>query len=154
MAELFEPTVLNGVALSNRFVRSATWEGLAAPGGYATEELGRLLMGLAQGKVGLIITGHAYVSSEGQAAPAQLGIHTDGHVTSLKEMVDEVHDAGGKIAVQVSHGGRYALKLPNVVRIGPSTIESRGEIQCKEMTKEEIHRVVARFAEAARTATF
>ena len=115
MAELFEPTVLNGVALSNRFVRSATWEGLAAPGGYATEELGRLLMGLAQGKVGLIITGHAYVSSEGQAAPAQLGIHTDGHVTSLKEMVDEVHDAGGKIAVQVSHGGRYALKLPNVV---------------------------------------
>ncbi|OGP64692.1 MAG: hypothetical protein A2169_01685 [Deltaproteobacteria bacterium RBG_13_47_9] len=59
MAELFEPTVLNGVALSNRFVRSATWEGLAAPGGYATEKLGRLLMGLAQGKVGLIITGHA-----------------------------------------------------------------------------------------------
>ncbi|HEX9909851.1 MAG TPA: hypothetical protein VGA86_03115, partial [Desulfatiglandales bacterium] len=116
MAELFEPTVLNSVALSNRFVRSATWEGLAGPGGYATEELGRLLMGLVQGKVGLIITGHAYVSSEGQAAPAQLGIHTDGHVTSLKEMVDEVHDAGGKIAVQVSHGGRYALKLPNVVR--------------------------------------
>ena len=152
MAELFEPTVLNSVALSNRFVRSATWEGLAAPGGYATEELGRLLMELAQGKVGLIITGHAYVSPEGQAAPAQLGIYTDGHVPSLKEMVDKVHDAGGKIAVQVSHGGRYALKLPNVVRIGPSTIESRGEIQCKEMTEEEIHRVVAQFAEAARRA--
>jgi 2,4-dienoyl-CoA reductase-like NADH-dependent reductase (Old Yellow Enzyme family) len=152
MAELFEPTVLNGVVLSNRFVRSATWEGLAAPGGYATEELGKLLMGLAQGQVGLIITGHAYVSPEGQAAPAQLGIHTDGHVPLLKEMVDKVHDAGGKIAVQVSHGGRYALKLPNVVRIGPSTIERRGEIRCREMTKEEIHRVVAQFAEAARRA--
>ena len=152
MAELFEQTVLNSVTLSNRFVRSATWEGLAAPGGYATEELGRLLVGLAQGKVGLIITGHAYVSPEGQAAPAQLGIHTDGHVPSLKEMVDKVHDAGGKIAVQVSHGGRYALKLPSVVRIGPSTIESRGEIQCREMTKEEIHRAVAQFAEAARRA--
>jgi 2,4-dienoyl-CoA reductase-like NADH-dependent reductase (Old Yellow Enzyme family) len=152
MAELFETTVLNGVALSNRFIRSATWEGLAAPGGYATDELGRLLMGLAQGKVGLIITGHAYVSPEGQAAPGQLGIHTDGYVPLLKEMVDKVHDAGGKIAVQVSHGGRYALKLPNVVRIGPSAIESRGEIQCKEMTEEEIHRVVAQFAEAARRA--
>jgi 2,4-dienoyl-CoA reductase-like NADH-dependent reductase (Old Yellow Enzyme family) len=109
-------------------------------------------MGLVQGKVGLIITGHAYVSPEGQAAPAQLSIHTDGHVPWLKEMVDKVHDAGGKIAVQVSHAGRYALKLPNVVRIGPSTIESRGEIQCKEMTEEEIHRVVAQFAEAARRA--
>jgi 2,4-dienoyl-CoA reductase-like NADH-dependent reductase (Old Yellow Enzyme family) len=152
MAELFEPTVLKGVTLSNRFVRSATWEGLAAPGGYATEHLGRLLMRLVQGKVGLIITGHAYVSPEGQAAPAQLGIYTDGHVPSLKEMVDKVHDAGGRIALQVSHGGRYALKSPEVVRIGPSTIESRGEIQCKEMTEEEIFRVVGQFAEAARRA--
>jgi 2,4-dienoyl-CoA reductase-like NADH-dependent reductase (Old Yellow Enzyme family) len=152
MAGLFESTVLNSMTISNRFVRSATWEGLAAPGGYATEELGRLLMGLAQGKVGLIITGHAYISPEGQAAPAQLGIYTDGHVPSLKEMVGKVHDAGGKIAVQVSHGGRYALKLPNVVRIGPSTIESKGGIQCKEMTEEEIHRVVGQFAEAARRA--
>jgi 2,4-dienoyl-CoA reductase-like NADH-dependent reductase (Old Yellow Enzyme family) len=152
MAELFEATVLNGVALPNRFVRSATWEGLATPEGYATEKLGRLLVELAQGEVGLIITGHAYVSPEGQAAPAQLGIHTDTHVPSLREMVDKVHDAGGKIAVQISHGGRYALKLPNVLRFGPSTIESKGEIQCKEMTEEEIDRVVGQFSEAARRA--
>ena len=152
MAELFEGTVLNGLVLANRFVRSATWEGLAAPGGYGTEKLGNLWRDLARGNVGLIITGHAYVSPEGQAAPAQLSIHTDGHVPSLKEMVDKVHDAGGKIAVQVSHGGRYALKLPDAVRIGPSTLESRGEVQCKGMTEEEIHRVVAQFAGAARRA--
>jgi len=152
MADLFEATVLNGLVLSNRFVRSATWEGLAAPGGYGSEKLGNLWRGLARGIVGLIITGHAYVSPEGQAAPAQLGIHTDRHVTSLKEMVDQVHDAGGKVAVQVSHGGRYALKLPDAVRIGPSTLESRGEVQCKGMTVEEIHRVVEQFAGAARRA--
>jgi 2,4-dienoyl-CoA reductase-like NADH-dependent reductase (Old Yellow Enzyme family) len=152
MAELFETTVLNGLVLSNRFVRSATWEGLAAPGGYGTEELGNLWSGLARGNVGLIITGHACVSPEGQAAPAQLGIHTDGQMPSLKEMVDKVHDAGGKIAIQVSHAGRYALKLPKVVRIGPSTIENRGETQCKEMTEKEIHRTVVQFAEAARRA--
>jgi 2,4-dienoyl-CoA reductase-like NADH-dependent reductase (Old Yellow Enzyme family) len=152
MAELFDGTVLNGLVLSNRFVRSATWEGLAAPGGYGTEELGNLWRGLARGNVGLIITGHAYVSPEGQAAPAQLGIHTDGHMSSLKEMVDKVHDAGGKIAIQVSHGGRYALKLPDAVRIGPSPLESRGEAQCKGMTEKEIHRVVAQFAGAARRA--
>jgi 2,4-dienoyl-CoA reductase-like NADH-dependent reductase (Old Yellow Enzyme family) len=152
MADLFEGTVLNGLVLSNRFVRSATWEGLAAPGGYGTEELGNLWRDLARGKVGLIITGHAYVSPEGQAAPAQLGIHTDRHISSLKEMVDKVHDAGGKIAVQVSHGGRYALKLPDAVRVGPSTLESRGEVQCKGMTEEEIHRAVAQFAGAARRA--
>jgi 2,4-dienoyl-CoA reductase-like NADH-dependent reductase (Old Yellow Enzyme family) len=152
MAELFEPTVLNNMRLANRFVRSATWEGLATPEGYATEGLTKLLTDLVRGKVGLIITSHAYVSPEGQAAPAQLGIYTDGHVPSLKEMVDKVHDAGGKIALQVSHGGRYALKFPDAVRIGPSTIESKGEIQCKEMTGGEILGMVTHFADAARRA--
>jgi 2,4-dienoyl-CoA reductase-like NADH-dependent reductase (Old Yellow Enzyme family) len=150
MAELFEPAVLNGLTLANRFVRSATWEGLAGPEGYATEGLTRLLMDLARGKVGLIITSHACVTPEGQAAPLQLGIYTDGHVHSLKKMVDKVHDAGGKIALQVSHGGRYALKFPDVVRIGPSTIESKGEVQCREMTEREIHSMVSHFADAAR----
>ncbi len=152
MGELFESTVLNGMKLANRFVRSATWEGLASSEGYATERLTKLLVELAKGKVGLIITGHAYISPEGIAAPGQLGIYTDGHVPTLAEMVDKVHDAGGKIAVQLSHGGRYALKFPDVVRLGPSTMESKGEIQCREMTEADIHRVVSQFAEAAQRA--
>jgi len=149
LAELFEQTALNGMTLANRFVRSATWEGLATAEGFATEGLTNLLLDLARANVGLIITGHAYVSPEGQAAPNQLGIYTDGHVSSLKEMVGKIHDAGGKVAVQISHGGRFALKLPNVVRLGPSTLESKGKIQCREMTAEEIHRITGQFAQAA-----
>jgi 2,4-dienoyl-CoA reductase-like NADH-dependent reductase (Old Yellow Enzyme family) len=152
MAELFESTVINGMTLANRFVRSATWEGLATPEGYATEALTQLLIDLAQGKVGLIITSHARVTQEGIAAPGQLGIYTNDHVPHLKKMVDQIHAAGGKVALQVSHGGRYALKLKDVVRIGPSIIESKGEVQCREMTESEIHSVVAHFAHAARRA--
>ncbi len=152
MTDLFEPTVLNSMTLANRFIRSATWEGLATAEGFATEGLARLLTDLARGNVGLIITGHAYVSPEGQAAPGQLGIYTDGHVPSLKELVGEIHDAGGKVAVQVSHGGRYALKFADMVRLGPSTIESRGKIQCRDMTVEEIRRITGQFADAARRA--
>jgi 2,4-dienoyl-CoA reductase-like NADH-dependent reductase (Old Yellow Enzyme family) len=152
MLNLFEPTILNGMTLANRFVRSATWEGLATAEGLATDGLAKLLAGLARGNVGLIITGHAYVSPEGQAAPGQLGICTDGHVPPLKEMVGKIHDAGGKIAVQLSHGGRYALKSPDVVRLGPSMLESRGKMQCREMTVAEIHRLTGRFAEAGRRA--
>ena len=152
MTDLFESTVLKGMTLANRFVRSATWEGLATTEGYATESLARLLAELARGEVGLIITGHAYVSPEGKAAPGQLGIYTDRHVPSLKEMVGKIHDLGGKVAVQISHGGRYALKLPDVVRLGPSAIETRGKVQCREMTVEEIQRITGQFAEAARRA--
>jgi len=152
MPDLFEPTVLNGMTLANRFVRSATWEGLATAEGFATERLTRLLVDLAAGNVGLIITSHAYVSPEGRAAPGQLGIYTDGHVPSLKEMVEKIHAAGGKVAVQISHGGRYALKFPDVVRLGPSAIETRGKLQCREMTVEEIQRITSQFADAARRA--
>ena len=152
MTDLFEPTVLNGMTLANRFVRSATWEGLATEEGFATEGLTGLLKDLVQGGVGLIITGHAYVSPEGKAAPGQLGIYTDGHVPSLKEMAGRIHEAGGKIAVQVSHGGRYAMKLPDVVRLGPSAIESRGKVQCREMSVGEVQRMTGEFAEAGRRA--
>ena len=44
------------------------------------------------------------------------------------------------------------MKLPEGVRIGPSTLESRGEVQCKGMTEEELRRVAAQFAGAARRA--
>jgi 2,4-dienoyl-CoA reductase-like NADH-dependent reductase (Old Yellow Enzyme family) len=152
VTDLFEPTVLNGMTLVNRFVRSATWEGLATAEGFASEELELLLLNLVRGNVGLIITGHAYVSPEGQAAPGQLAIYTDGHVPSLKKMVSKIHGAGGKIAVQISHGGRYALNFPDVVRLGPSTMVSKGKTQCREMTVEEIHRITGQFSDAARRA--
>ena len=149
MRELFESTVLNGMKLSNRFVRSATWEGLASHEGYGTEELAKCWVDLANGKIGLVITGHAYVNPEGIAAPRQLGLYSDGHMRPLSEMIHKVHDAGGRIAVQISHGGRYALKLPNIIRLGPSTIESKGEVQCKEMAETDIRKIVSQFAEAA-----
>lgn len=150
--DLFESTVLKGMTLSNRLVRSATWEGLATAEGFATEGLTRLLADLAKGNVGLIITGHAYVSPEGQAAPRQLAIFTDEYLPGLKEMAGKIHHAGGKIAVQISHGGRYALKVPDVARLGPSTMESSGKVQCREMSVREIHGITVRFAEAARRA--
>ena len=43
MPHLFEPTTVNRMPLANRFVRSATWEGLADPQGGATEALAELL---------------------------------------------------------------------------------------------------------------
>ena len=39
MTKLFEHTLINGMSLSNRFVRSATWEGLADKDGSVTPKL-------------------------------------------------------------------------------------------------------------------
>jgi 2,4-dienoyl-CoA reductase-like NADH-dependent reductase (Old Yellow Enzyme family) len=69
MSRLFEPTEIKGLKLANRFVRSATNEGLAEDDGSATPALIDLLVRLARGGVGLIVSGHAYIKPEGQAGP-------------------------------------------------------------------------------------
>lgn len=73
---LFEPATLHTLTLRNRFVRSATWEGMATEKGAVTSRLIDTMVALAKGGVGLIISGHAYVSPEGQATPWQLAFMT------------------------------------------------------------------------------
>ena len=68
MRTLFDETTLNGMVLKNRLVRSATWEGMAAPDGRPTARLAAYYATLAQGGVGLIITGYAYHPSRREAA--------------------------------------------------------------------------------------
>jgi len=62
---LFEKTRLNNLTLNNRFIRSATWTGMAGEDGVVTPKLLKLMGDLADGGVGLIITGHAYVHPNG-----------------------------------------------------------------------------------------
>ena len=66
---MFETTEINGMTLANRFVRSATWEGMAGEDGACTPRLVTTMARLAEGGVGLIVTGHAYVERRGQAGP-------------------------------------------------------------------------------------
>jgi len=65
MNQLFAESNIGGMNLSNRFVRSATWEGMAAEDGSVTPKLIETMVALAKGGVGLIITSHAYVIPEG-----------------------------------------------------------------------------------------
>jgi 2,4-dienoyl-CoA reductase-like NADH-dependent reductase (Old Yellow Enzyme family) len=110
MSILFEQSQINGMSLSNRFVRSATWDGLAMDKGACTPRMIDLMVKLADGGVGLIITGHAFVHQQGWHQPWQLGIHTDECIPGLKAMTDAVHEKGGKIVVQLGYGGAYLSK--------------------------------------------
>jgi len=150
MSILFESTVINGLSLANRFVRSATWEGLATTDGACTSRLTDMMVKLVEGGVGLIITGHSYVSREGQAGPWQLGIHEDATLQGLSQMAEAVHRHGGKICLQLAHAGAVAAAhLSGTEAIGPSVCHKDGRPLCREMSKEDIDRVVNAFGEAA-----
>jgi 2,4-dienoyl-CoA reductase-like NADH-dependent reductase (Old Yellow Enzyme family) len=150
MAGLFEKTTINGMSLANRFIRSATWEGLADEHGAVTPRLTEMMVELARGEVGLTITGYAFVSPEGQSSPRQLAAYDDRFLPGLRDMVSEVHAAGGKIALQLVHGGCAAnVALSGLDPVGPSAVERDGETICRMVAKKDIARIISAFARAA-----
>ena len=147
---LFEATTIKGMSLPNRFVRSATWEGMANEDGSFSRELTGLMVQLAKGGVGLIITSHAYVSMTGRARPRQLGIHNDKLIPGLAATAEAVHNAGGKIAVQLAHAGCHAdPNLTGQVPLGPSNLTNEGMPDCREMTGDDFAMVAEDFGKAA-----
>ncbi len=155
MSILFEPFKIKNMSLRNRFVRSATYDG-CAENGYVTENQINLYKTLAEGGVGLIITGVAYVHPNGQISKFQNSISNDDFIPGFKRLTSAVHDRGGRIAVQLFHAGREGRfpKYSNRIPIAPSFLEKDPyfEAQHRAMTESEIWEVVRAFGDGAKRA--
>jgi 2,4-dienoyl-CoA reductase-like NADH-dependent reductase (Old Yellow Enzyme family) len=151
---LFEHTRIKDLELANRFIRAATWEGLADEKGACTPDLIDRMAELARGKVGLMITGHAYVHPAGQGTPRQLGVDSDEGIDALREMTEAVHREGGRIIMQLAHAGfRADPKLTGTAPVGSSSGEGLLKAPGKEMTTADIQHVVGLFGQAAQRAS-
>jgi len=154
MKTLFEETSINGMNLRNRLVRSATWEGMCEKDGRPTRKLIDFYRTLARGGVGLIITGYTFVRPEGKQLPGKMGIHTDDFAAEYESMTSAVHEAGGRIAIQLVHaGGQTDSGNAGRRPLAPSSAETAQfpEIPA-ELTPSEIEEIVAAFGEGARRA--
>jgi 2,4-dienoyl-CoA reductase-like NADH-dependent reductase (Old Yellow Enzyme family) len=157
ISTLFEPASIKGIVLRNRFVRSATMEGMATIDGYPTQEAKELYCKLAEGEVGLLIT-HGTMIEEWKNRPETLGIkspfviHSDRYIDAWRDVIDAVHYRGAKIAMQISHLGRQDIpELRGSTPIAPSAvpIKSSGVIP-QEMTMQDIQDIIEKFAQACR----
>ena len=151
MPGLFDATSIKNLRLANRFVRSATYEGMAdTKDGSCSPRLIELMADLARGEVGLIISGHAYVNRAGQARPGQMGAYSDDLMPGLARMAEAVHASSGKIAMQIAHAGCHSFAVPPGERaLGPSEKEIPNIGTCRAMTAEEISKTVEDFGKAA-----
>ena len=154
MAALFDQTTINGMTLENRLVRSATWEGMCEPDGRPTEKLINWYRDLALGGVGLIITGYAFVRPEGKGLPGKMGIHTDAFAGDYENLTHAIHDAGGRVALQIVHaGGQTDAKTAGRQPLAPSAVKvDQFREMPAELAKDEISDVVTAFGEGARRA--
>ena len=149
----FEPTCIGDLQLRNRLVRSATFEGMAAADGAPSDHLFRLYRRLARGGVGLIVTGYAYISSDGiNPFAGMLGIDRDELVPRYHELVDQVHEHGAKIAMQIAHCGRQTTAAAIGERpMAPSTVlDTSTFTRPRVMDEDDIERVAEDFGRAAR----
>lgn len=110
------------------------------------------------GYIGLIITEHSYVSKEGMANQGQVSISSDKDIEGLKRITETIHKNGSKVIAQISHAGSSAIpEVTGCELISASPIANTGAtaktgIIPREMTQEDIKRVVKSFAHAAKRA--
>lgn len=153
MSVLFEKSEINGMKLKNRFVRSATWEGMAAEDGACTQRITDVMTELAEGQVGLIISSHAYVRPDGQAGPFQLGIYTDEFIDDYRKMTRAVHERDSKVVLQITHAGAFAsAKLIGEPPLAFSSVENFTKAPRRIMENDDLENLVDAFAQGARRA--
>lgn len=153
MAQIFEETSIKTLRLKNRLVRSATHEGMSDAEGFPGKGLFDLYGRLADGGVGLIITGYAFVCRDGNSNfKGMQGIDRDEHIPAYRELVRHVHAHGTKIAMQIAHCGRQTTPEAAGVRpIAPSAVrEKTFFVIPRQMTEDDIERIIEAFAQAAR----
>jgi 2,4-dienoyl-CoA reductase-like NADH-dependent reductase (Old Yellow Enzyme family) len=142
------------MALRNRLVRSATWEGMCEPDGRPTERLAEYYRTLARGGVGLIVSGYTFVSPEGKQLPGKMGIHTDAFAPQLEALSRGVHEEGGRLCLQLVHaGGQTDSNNAGQQPLAPSAVKvAQYPGEPRELSTADIARIVAAFAAGARRA--
>ncbi len=154
MSILFEPIKIRNLVLRNRFVRSATGDGCGDREGHITDKHIKMFADLADGGIGLIIMGIAYVHASGRISWTQTSIVDDDCIPGLKRLTRTVHERGAKIAVQLFHGGRESAKfLSGIGKVakGPSLVKDdlyfMGEYSA--LTEDDIRELIGAFGDAA-----
>jgi len=150
----FSPGRLGPLTLRNRFIKSATYEGMS-PGGRPSPALVEFHRRLAQGGVAMTTVAYAAVHADGRTFEDQLCLRP-ATVPSLSELTEAVHQAGAMASIQLSHCGFFS-KLRRADGSGPRgpslTFNKYGAASglpvARAMSPAQIEAIPVQFAEAA-----
>lgn len=146
---LFSPLDLGFTQLKNRFLMGSMHTGLEEhPQG--AERLAAFYAERARAGVALIVTGGIAPTPEGVVSPGASVLNDESQLAHHRQVTDAVHQAGGKIAMQILHTGRYSYQ-PGLV--APSAIQAPiNPFTPRALSHEEILALIAAYARCARLA--
>ena len=142
---LLAPLDLGFTTLKNRVLMGSMHTGLEETKDW--NRVAEFYAARARGQVALMVTGGMAPNSEGGVFPGAAGLYTDQDIANHKIVTDRVHEADGKIAMQILHAGRYAY-APNCV--APSAIKSPiSPFPPKELDEDGIEKQISDIVTAA-----
>ena len=110
---LFSPFTIKNLVLKNRLVYPPMGTSYATSFGAVTPRFISYHRERAAGGVGINFVEFTVVESRGRLNLHMHGIYEDAQIPGWKTLVDAVHEAGGKIGIQIGHGGRRARSEVN-----------------------------------------
>jgi 2,4-dienoyl-CoA reductase (NADPH2) len=142
---LLAPLDLGFVTLKNRVLMGSMHTGLEETKDW--NRVAEFYATRARGGVALMVTGGMAPNKEGGVFPGAAGLFTDQDIANHRIVTDRVHEADGKIAMQILHAGRYAYG-PDCV--SASAVKSPiSPFPPKEIDEDGIEKQIADFVTAA-----
>lgn len=179
-ASLLAPGRIGSLQLKNRIILAPMGTNLAEDDGSCGERIQAFYETRARGGAGLLTMGvGAIAHPHGTAEPWQVGLSSDDFLPGLTRLVERVHHHGARIAIQLQHAGKTAVRdlaegrelwVPSLPPRGSTTMmasltqeelgrfisssKSRqsGKPKIRVMEQPDIDRLVEHFADAAERA--
>ena len=117
---IFEPLDLGFTTIKNRILMGSMHTGLEEEKN-GIDKIATYYAERAKGGVGLIVTGGIAPNIQGWTGPFSARMSTKKHAKEHQKITKAVHEAGGKICMQILHAGRYGYHPFNVA---PSKIKA------------------------------
>ena len=149
----YEPLKLGPITLPNRFIKAGANENMSKQG-RPTRAMRLHHEELIKGGVGMTTMAYVAVEKDGRTLPDQVWIH-DEAMPDLRAVTHAVHEAGGKIAAQLTHGGSFVtgVFVPRRLQSSVSGFNPagllRGNMFRRAMTERDMDRMVNLFVIAA-----
>ena len=152
MYRAFRKKALGSLILSNAFIKTATFEGMYK-NGIPTQALIDHHVSMAKGGVALTTVSYGAVSADVRTFEHQMYIN-ERSLVKLQKLTSAVHEAGGKLSIQLTHCGYFSKNKAQKRPLAPSRIFNEygclsGIVFSKAMNQEDLERVASDFATAA-----
>ena len=143
---LFAPLDLGAVRLANRIVMGSMHTGLEDRAN-DFPKLAEYFAARARGGAGLLVSGGIAPNRAGWAKPFAGKLSSSREVPRHRLVTDAVHEAGGKICMQILHTGRYAY---HPFQVAPSALRAPiSRFKPRELSSDGVRDQIADFVECA-----